>query len=297
MTRRAAGGAALLAALIVIASGLRPPASGLRPLASEPARRIISIVPAITEMLFAIGAGDRVVGVSSFDEYPPEVRKLPRVGGLLDPDLERIFALRPDLVIVYASQTELEKQLARAGIATFAYRHGGVAHIPRVMRELGERAATQAGAERAAREIEQGLADVRARFAGGTRPRVLLVFGRDRGTLRGIYASGGRGFLHDLIEIGGGTNVIADIDREAVQASTELVLARAPDVLLEIHGGATLTEEALARERGAWSALPGLPAVRNRRVHVLSGPELVIPGPRIVSAARRIASAIHPEIK
>jgi iron complex transport system substrate-binding protein len=245
-------------------------------------------------MLFAIGAGDRLVGVSSFDEYPPEVKRIARVGGLLDPNLERIFALEPDLVVVYGTQLDLLRQLGGAGIPTYSYRHGGASDITRVMRELGQRLGLQEPAERAAREIEAGLDRIRRRVSGHPRPRVMLVFGRERGTLRSIYASGGAGFLHDLVEIAGGENVLADIKREAVQATTELILARAPDVILDVYGAQVLSDAEAAREAALWSALPGVPAVRRNRVHVLSGQELVVPGPRIVRAAERIAAAIHP---
>lgn len=263
--------------------------------AAEPPRRIVSLVPNVTEMLFAIGAGDRVIGVSSFDEHPPEVKSRPKVGGLLDPDLERIFALRPDLAVIYGSQQDLGKQLERAGIGLYRYRHGGVPDITRTLRELGERLGLQPAAERAARQIEAGLEAIRARVAGRPRPKVLLVFGRERGALRSVHASGGRGFLHDLVEIGGGTDVFGDIDRESVQASTELILARLPDVIIEVYGAGELSAEAAARERAVWSSLSAVPAVRNGRVYILSGQELVVPGPRIVRAAERISRAIHPE--
>lgn len=265
------------------------------PAPSVAPRRIVSLVPNVTEMLFAIGGGDRVVGVSSFDEYPPEVKQIARVGGLLDPDLERIFALRPDLVIVYGSQRDLQKQLESAGIDTFSYRHGGIADITATMRALGQRLGTEAQAELAARRIEVGLDAVRKRVSGRDRPRVLLVFGREKGALRGIFASGGVGFLHDLLEIGGGEDVFADVKRESVQASSELILGRAPDVIIEVHGSELLSAEAAAREAAIWSALASIPAVRDRRVYVLSGQELVTPGPRIVEAADHIARAIHPE--
>jgi iron complex transport system substrate-binding protein len=255
--------------------------------------RIVSLVPNITEALFAIGAGDRVVGVSSFDEYPPEVRRIARVGGLLDPNLERIFALKPDLAVVYGSQHDLQQQLEGAGIATYSYRHGGVADVTRVMRDLGRRLGLEAPAERAARDIEGRLDAVRRRVAPKPHPKVLLVFGRERGTLRSIHASGGRGFLHDLLRIAGGENVLADITRESVQASTELILTRAPDVILDIFGADVLSEAEAAREAALWKALPGVPAVRDGRVHVLSGQELVVPGPRIVRAAERFAEALH----
>src|SRR3954470_7951392 len=99
------------------------------PSAQVPARpqRIISLEPALTEMLFAIGAGPQVLAVSSFDEYPPQVRNLERVGALLDPNLERILALKPDLVAIYGSQQDLQTQLTRAGIPVYSYRHTGLA--------------------------------------------------------------------------------------------------------------------------------------------------------------------------
>ena len=92
-------------------------------------QRIVSLVPAITEMFFAIGAGPQVVGVGSFDQFPTEVSKLPRLGALLDPDTERILSLRPTLAAIYGSQTDLQAQLTRAGIRTYVYRHGGIETI------------------------------------------------------------------------------------------------------------------------------------------------------------------------
>jgi len=100
-------------------------------------RRIVSLVPALTEMLFAIGAGPQVVGVGSFDKFPPEVETLPKVGALLDPDTERILSLRPTLVLTYGSQTDLHKQFERAGIKAYIYRHGGLDTIFQTLRDLG----------------------------------------------------------------------------------------------------------------------------------------------------------------
>ena len=99
--------------------------------------RIVSLVPAVTEMLFAIGAGPQVIAISSYDQDPPEVQRLPRVGALLDPDVERILSLRPDLVVTYGSQTDLKQQLDRASIPIFDYRHAGLADITATIRRLG----------------------------------------------------------------------------------------------------------------------------------------------------------------
>jgi iron complex transport system substrate-binding protein len=258
------------------------------------ATRVVSLVPAVTEMIFAVGGGDRLVGVSSFDTYPPDVQRITRVGGLLDPDLERIFALEPDLVVIYGSQDDLRSQLQRAGIAAFVYRHGSLDDVVTTIREIGARLGLREQADRKAAEIERGLDAIRARVAGLPRPRTLLVIGRERGALRAIYASGGRGFLHELLDVAGGADALADVDRENVQASTELILGLSPEVIVELQGD-ELTPEEVERERQVWNALPGLPAVQRGRVHILSGQELVVPGPRVVGAAERLARALHPE--
>ena len=258
-------------------------------------RRIVSVVPAVTEMLFAMGAGDRVVGVSSFDTHPAEVKGLAKVGALLDPDVERILALRPDLVVTYASQADLVSQMRRAGVATFDYRHGGLADVPATIRALGRRLETTGTAEALAGAIEQRVAAVRGAVLGRPRPRALLVFGREPLALRNVYASGGVGFLHDMLLAAGADNVFGDVGRESVQATSELILARAPDVIVELRYGRTLTPDEVRRERETWGLLPGVPAVARSRVVVLVGDEFVVPGPRVADALERLARALHPE--
>jgi iron complex transport system substrate-binding protein len=257
-------------------------------------RRIISIVPATTEMLFVIGAGSRVVGVSSYDRYPPDVERLPRVGGLLDPNVEQILRLKPDLVIGYQTQRDLEQQLERAGIPLFPYAHRGLPDITDTMRVLGERVGLKAAAEREALRIEQQLATIRSRVMGRPRPRTLLVFGREQGSLRNVDASGGYGFLHDVLELAGGADVLADLHRQSVVMSTEMILTRAPDVIIELHYGA-MVQTRLDEERRVWNAVASVPAVKNGRVHLIVGDEFVVPGPRIVAAAERFARILHPE--
>src|SRR5439155_3231190 len=199
------------------------------------ARRIVSIIPATTEMLFAMGAGDRLVAVGSYDRFPPEVEQLPRVGALLDPAVERIIAMRPDLVILYSTQNELRMQLDRAQIPYYSYTHRGLADITDTMRSLGARVGVAPPANALAERIERQLADIRARVAKSPRPKTLLVFGRERGTLRNIDASGGVGFLHDMLETAGGADVMGDVRQQSVTMTTELVLARAPEVIIELR--------------------------------------------------------------
>ena len=273
-----------LLVLVLVVSG---------PLAAQQApARIVSLVPAVTEMLYALGAGDRVVGVSSFDKFPPEIEKLPKVGALLDPNLDRILALKPDLVVLYHSQTDLQAQLKRATIDVYSYRHAGLADVTETIRSIGARVGRKAQGDALATDIESKLAAVRRRFAAGTRPRTLVVFGREKFALRGIYASGGRGFIHDMLTVAGGDNVFADVQREAVQATTELILARRPEVIIELRAD-PMTSDEERRERTTWNQLAAVPAVRSGRVHIITDPRTVIPGPRVVEGVEVIAERLH----
>ena len=285
----------LLVALVLPTTGL----SAGHQAATSPdpqIQRIISLVPAATEMLFALGAGPRVVGVSSYDSFPPEVKKLPSVGALIDPNVELILSLRPQLVVVYGSQVDLKQQLARAGIAVFDYRHTGLADVTTTIRALGARIGAHQRADELAAHVEQGLDGVRRKVANRPRPRTLLVFGRERLALRGLYASGGIGFLHDMLETAGGVNVFADVKTQAVQASTEQILARRPEIILEARAlNSAWPSGDRQAELDVWQALSSVPAVRNKRVLFLFDDRIVIPGPRVVEGTMAMAAALHPD--
>ncbi len=259
-----------------------------------PPARIVSLIPALTDMLMAIGARPQLVAVSSYDD-DPQVKALPRVGALLDPDVERIIELRPDLVLVYGSQQDLVTQLARASIPVYQYRHGGLAHVTATIRELGARVGRPARANAVANGIEERIAIVKRRTSVGAKPRTLLVFGREPGTLRGIYVSGGRGFLHDMLEAAGGANVFADTTTESVQASSELILARAPDVIIELRSKEEPSGPASTAEIDSWKALSSVPAVRDGRVHLLVGKSLNVPGPLVAEGVEQLARLLHPD--
>ena len=271
----------------------RPATTGTsRP--STPPARIVSLVPSVTEMLFTIGAGSRVVGVSSYDQFPPEVARLPRVGALLDPNTERILSLRPDLVVLYGSQTEELARFAAAGVRTFNYRHGGVDGVLQTLVEIGDITGQASEAAQAVHDIRLHIEQVRQRITGLTRPRTLLVIDRQPGTLQGVYVSGGRGFLHDMLEIAGGLNVFADIAKESVQPSHEGLLTVAPDVVIELSNEPREPRQ-IANDRQLWQVLGTIPAVRNQRLLYLAGQHLVVPGPRLTLGIDALARALHPD--
>ena len=282
--------ALILAAVAAACRGAGAPVAGT-------GHRIVSLVPAVTEMLFAIGAGQEVVAVSSYDHFPPEVEALPKVGALIDPDTERILSLRPTLVVVYGSQNDVEARFKKAGIPTFNYRHGvtdAILGTFDTITALGKTVGHEAQARELVVRMTSTLDKVRMQVAGRDRPRTLLVIGRQPKTLQGIYVAGGSGFLNEMLEIAGGQNVFEDVKRESVQPSSETLLRRAPDVLLELRA----TEPAGNYPGGdleVWNTLASIPAVRNHRVQALVGDHVVVPGPRLAEGAETIARALHPD--
>jgi iron complex transport system substrate-binding protein len=172
------------------------------------------------------------------------------------------------------------------------YSHAGLPDVTETLRTVGERVGHAPAAGRLAAEIERRIAAVRARTAQGPRPRTLIVFGREALSLRGIYASGGVGFVHDIVEAAGGDNVFADVRRQAVQATTEQILARKPEVILELRAD-PLSPNLLERERGVWSALASVPAVKSARIHIVTDPRTVVPGPRVAEAVELIAAIVR----
>lgn len=259
-------------------------------------QRIVSLVPAVTEMIFAFGDGHRLVGVSSYDTFPPEATRIERVGGLFDPSVERIFALRPDLVVVYHTQQDLKQRLDRVRIPYYLYEHRALADITSTIRTIGGRIGSADRANALADRMERAIAQLRLSVSRFPRPRTLLVFNRDVGSLRNINASGGYGFLHDMVEAAGGDNVFADVKQQLVQPSTEMILTRRPDVIIELRYGDALKGGNATGDLEPWNALASVPAVRTRRIHVLTGDQFVVPGPRVVEATRTLAATLHPGV-
>jgi cobalamin transport system substrate-binding protein len=285
------GAIVIAIALLVAGASAR---SQTTPAQAQQARaRLVSLVPAVTEILFAVGAGNDVVGVSSYDRYPPEALTKTKVGALVDPDFERILSLRPSLVVVYGTQTDLIARLDRARVQIYKYELQGLPNVTATIRALSDRIGRADAGRVLADRIEGELAAIRKSVAGRPRPKAVLIFGREAGTLRGIYASGGIGFMHDMLEAAGGEDIFADVKRQSLQATTEMLLARAPEVIIEANPSEGWPADRIARERDVWRGLPSLPAVKNGRVHVLADDRLSVPGPRIVEGVRLLVSVLH----
>ncbi|PYS52891.1 MAG: hypothetical protein DMG13_14720 [Acidobacteria bacterium] len=261
--------------------------SAPKPKAPFAPQRIISVVPNVTEMLFAFGLGDKVIAVGDYDQFPPEVAAKQRIGGLLNPNLEKIIELRPDLVITYGTQDVLRDRLQSVGIAMYPFIHGNVEHTLQFMLDLGHAVRADARAEQVVQEIRNTFDRVRAK-APPVRPKVLLVHNRGAGMLGSFYSVGSQAFQHDLIEIAGGQNLFGDIDRETIQPTLEEVIRRKPDIIIETLSSIRNDRE-IAQRKKDWETL----GLARGRVYIESENYLLVPGPRLNLAARKFSEIIR----
>jgi iron complex transport system substrate-binding protein len=268
--------------------------------AAAPAQRpvrIVSTSPSITEILFALGLGEQVVGVSTFCRFPPQVAALPKVGTFLKPDAELIAGLRPDLVVVHEGSAGLDRRLRSLRLPFVTADRGTLASIFTSIRQIGAAAGVRERADALIATVQQRLSMVRHSGASPPHPRVLFIIGRRPGMLADLVAVGPGAYLNELIQIAGGTNVL-DISGqpEYPRISMETVLRLDPDVIIDtVDMGET---EAELRERGPinerlWRAYGTLTAVKTRRVYAATTDALVVPGPRVVEAAEWVARLLR----
>ncbi len=241
-------------------------------------------------MLFAFGLVDRVIAVGDYDQLPPGAEDKPRIGGLLNPNVEKIIEYQPDLVITYGSQAILRDRMKELGIRIYPFTHGSISETLDYMVALGR----TVGAEDKAKEIEQNIRkafeDIRE-HAPAHHPKVLLVHNRGVGVLGSFYSVGRKAFQNELIEIAGGVNIFGDVDKEVMEPSIEAIIARGPEVIIETLPSG-LPDQEVDRRKADWNALAKLPAVIHKRVFVVGEDYMLVPGPRLDLAAKKFAEVI-----
>ena len=263
-------------------------------------QRIISTSPSITEMLYAVGAGDRVVGVTDFCHYPPEVRQKPKVGSYLQPNMEAVLGLRPDLVVVLEEHGSLRDRLARVGLEVLAIQHNDLAGIEQSLMRLAGRLGVPAAGRREAARLRDGLAEVRERAANLPLRKTIFIIGRTPDTLQDLVVVGKGPFLNELIAAAGGTNLFGEAVSYYPRIPREEIYAGAPEVIVDMGDMAVTDGVTEAHKRSVvelWKrAFPKLPAVRESRVFAVAEDHFVVPGPRVVDAAKALLEMIHPEV-
>jgi iron complex transport system substrate-binding protein len=267
-------------------------------LSAQNARRIVSTAPSITELLYALGLGDRVVGVDRFSRFPADALNKPKVGDYTAPNLETIASLKPDLVIIQTNPVNLRQRLEGLKLHVLELDQDGIPSLYKSFLQVGEAAGAKAQAERLAESVRTQLAEVRSRSAKLTPTRMMFVVGRNPQRLDGLVVVGQASYLNEIIEIAGGVNVFRDAKAGYPQVSLEEVLARNPDVIVDMGEMADTVGVTDAQKRAVadlWARRDTLTAVKTRRVHAVASDIFVVPGPRVVDAAREFFAMLHPE--
>jgi iron complex transport system substrate-binding protein len=253
-----------------------------------PPQRLISVAPSVTEVLFALGLGEKVVGVSTYCNYPPEALKKEKVGGYITPSLEKIVALRPDLVIGTADGNlkSFVNKLSGLGVPVYISNPRSVSEVLTSIRRIGEVTFSQPAAQRVVDSMKGKMETVREKVQGRPRSRVLHVLAYDP-----LISSGKGTFVDDLIRFAGGVNIAEGAEGKHPRYSMEEVIAQDPEVIIL---SSMKSKDPLADQRQWWERWKEISAVRSGRIYVIDSDLILRPSPRIVEGLEEVARAIHP---
>jgi iron complex transport system substrate-binding protein len=269
-------------------------------LCGQAPKRIVSTAPSITELLYALGLGDRVVGVDRFSRYPPEAQRKAKIGDYVNPNLETIAALRPDLVIIPANPVKLAERLAVLRLKVLEIDQESIAKLYESFRIVGQAAGATAQAAKLEATVRGQLDAIRARAAPLKKTRMMFVVGRTPNRLDGLIVVGQASYLNEIIALAGGDNVFRDAVAPYPGVSLEEVLARNPDVIIDMGDMADtvgVTDEHKREVTSLWERLNSVAAVKQHRVYAVASDIYVEPGPRVVDAAKAFLEMLHPEAR
>ncbi|MFW6149985.1 MAG: ABC transporter substrate-binding protein [Chloroflexota bacterium] len=252
--------------------------------------RIVSLAPSNTEILYALGLEDRVVGVTDYCDYPPEAEQKPKVGGYSTPDIERIVALEPDLVLATdMHEQEIIPNLTARGLAVVALEPHDLQGILADIRLVGRVTGTDATAAQVTGEMQDRIDTVADKVASaGERPRVVYITWHDP-----LWSVGTGTIIHELMEQAGGHNIFHDATGHKA-VSLEPIIARDPQVIVAGTGHGAAKESPLRWARQE-TRLAVVQARKNGRVHGIDADLMTRGGPRVVQALEKLASFFHPD--
>ena len=279
---------------LALATALTAPCFASRTLTDEMGRkvvvpdhphRVICLMPSVTDTVYALGAGDDVVGISDFTKYPAEALSKPSVGNLITPSIEMILSLHPDLVIGVQPMGPMEAtdQLERVGIPIFLVSPHGIAGIFHSVETIGQALNRTQQADALINNLQQRVEAVKTRTKHLPAPRVFMPVWYDPITTIGKHA-----FITEIIDAAGGHSITDDLSTEWPEVSLEVVLSRSPDALLLVRGGKTTMQ--VLQSRPGWNSMA---AIKAHRVYYVDD-RINFPSPVAIDALEDLAKQFHP---
>jgi len=258
-------------------------------------QRIISMSPSITETLFALGVGDRVVGVTDFCIYPKEACALPKIGGLLNPSVEAWVQLKPDLIIHQDDSHKLRINAKNLRIQTLAISMTRLQNIFETIKIFGKALGCKTAAQALVQKLQSGIEHHRSRLKDVTPKKTLLLLGEGSDPGGALYAVGKSTFLGELLELAGGENILTDPTINYPKISKEFILRHSPEIIIEAGPDANVPVEEKEKKLKQWQRFPTLTAVKNKTIFFIGADYILIPGPRFLNILNHFARVIHPE--
>jgi len=287
--------AVLIAMLAVLFSGCRT--APVQKLPQTSCQRVVSLSPSVTEILYALDMGRQVAGVTRFCKYPADARTKPSVGGYVDPNLEALVRLKPDLVIIRTEQTGLVHQVRALNVPVLTVEHRNMDGILTSFEQIGQVCHREEQAHTYVSGLQARIQAVKKTLGRVHRkPSVLVSLEGDVHTssIHWVYVAGPGSIYDWVIAQAGGVNAVPPNRTGFVQISSEGILRMNPDVIIELLPYSSKIDPAVVRRQ--WDSLPSVAAVRNKRVYLFSQDYMMIPGPRFVGALEQFARVIHPEL-
>jgi iron complex transport system substrate-binding protein len=253
--------------------------------------RIVSLAPGITETLYALNLGDRIVGVTSFCNWPVEARQKPRVGGFVNPSIETIVSLRPDLIIATAdgNRQDTVRQLEKIGLTVYVINPTNIDGILTGIRHLGEITSTERTASELVRKLQKRLNNVTSQTRGEIKPRVFFQIGFDP-----VVTVGSGTLIHETIELAGGINIAGEARARYPRYSAEGIIGARPDMVLFAP---MASDKEFTAAKNFWRHFPDIPAVKNNKIYPIDTDLIGRASPRIIDAIEKMALIFHPGIK
>jgi iron complex transport system substrate-binding protein len=279
----------LLVCVVLIIFGSNKHREETIPAQSKIPERIVSLAPDITEILFALGLGGKIVAVSSDSDYPPEAAEKQKVGTFWKPGTESIIAIKPDLVITqwFAEQKAVADTMKQLGYNTLVLSMQKFSELPEVINKIGIVTGTQEKAEQLANDIENKINALKTKYNRTEKIKVLWVIQEEP-----LRVAGRDTFLNELIEAAGGENAIGKTLQQYPSISAEVIISCGAEVIIQ---SAMSKDNLKSQQKGAenfWSKYPNLPAVKNGKIYVLYSDTLLRLGPRLPEGIEIIADCL-----
>ncbi len=260
------------------------------------ANRIISTSPAITETLFELGLQDRVIAVSDFCQYPEEACKLRSIGGMLNPNMETVVSLTPDLIIHQPGNQSLSNNAKNLGIKTLEVHMENLSEIFKSIKKLGAALNCQEQANKLILHLTTGIAFYQERLKGLPKKEVLLLLEDSNDPAYDLYAAGPGTFLNELLNLSGGKNIIRDSPARYPKLSKEHIIKKSPEIIIEAGPESNLSQREIDIKIEEWNKFPTIEAVKKKQIYFIGADYILIPGPRLLKIIERFSKAIHPDL-